>query len=166
MHCNYNKVYNVWGTQCPNLHVPVLSWWPLCGLSWKYLYFKGQFIWICNYRLDSIMILSTGLILLSLTLKDLAVKIRILTQFAFKHLDLVQGKNLLKLYGNYEKQGIYWKFSINFMEILDDNDFFSFRQCLGKNLYILESKVMLIHLLRNFRWNQKWKYFIHENKNN
>merc|ERR1719450_2017394 len=24
------------------------------------------------------------------------------------------------------------------------------RQCLGKNLYILESKVMIIHLLRNF----------------
>ena len=138
----------------------VLSWWPFCGLSWKCLYFKGQFIWNYNSRLDFIMILNTGLILLSLTLKDLAVKIRTLTQFAFKHLDLVQGKNLLKLYGNYEKQGIYWKFSINFMEILDDNDFFSFRQCLGKNLYILESKVMLIHLLRNFRWNKKWEYFL------
>ena len=63
------------------------------------------------------MILNTGLILLSLTLKDLAVKIRILTQFAFKHLDLVQGKKKWKfsifmeishkLYGNHEKQGIY-----------------------------------------------------------
>ena len=47
------------------------------------------------------MILNTGLILLSLTLKDLAVKIRILTQFAFKHLDLVPGKNLWKLLENF-----------------------------------------------------------------
>ena len=74
------------------------------------------------------MILNTGLILLSLTLKDLAVKIRTLTQFAFKHLDLVPGKNKWNL----------WKFSIDYMEIMEENVSWEiFHKFASKHLYLV-----------------------------
>ena len=56
---------------------------------------------LCVFRLDFILTQNTGKIQQNLTLKDLAVKIRTLTQFAFKHLDLVPGKNLWKLLENF-----------------------------------------------------------------
>ena len=77
------------------------------------------------------MTLNIGLNQPSMILTDSAMKTKeTLIQLHSKHLDLDPGK--------FKSSKIV------------SNIFFVCRQCLGKNLYVIETKVMLIHLLRNF----------------
>ena len=79
------------------------------------------------------MILNTGWNRSNLTLSDSALKIKGRSmELLINLLDLVQGQdNTLK------------SFLLTY--------FMSFRACLGQNLMKIESKIMLIQLLRNFR---------------
>ena len=94
----------------------------------------GKMIIDCS--LLSILMRSTGLSPTNLTQKDSAVKTKArLTPLLCKPLELALGKK-----------------NLEDLELLKLIIFFKFRQCLGMNLYTVETKIMIIHLLRHFKY--------------